>query len=189
MTRNILLLVLVLGVGAAYTYLTDFHGRPVAGAAPASVMKEATSLQPLPEFSFTDLQGRTHSVSEYRGKALILNFWASWCAPCVKEFPQMLRLAEMEADKLVIVFLSSDENKNDIERFIKRHITQDIPANAIVALDEGKSITQTLFQTYKLPESYLVTAEGYIREKIIGADVVWDGADMREKVRALHTTP
>ncbi len=182
MIRNLIILLALIGSAAAYTIFSDFSDSPKTSDA----KKETSELQQkIPSFEFKSITGEKHSIQEYKDKVVVLNFWASWCAPCVVEFPQMLNLARETQDKSVFVFLSVDDKNQDIDRFLKTHKIKPAP-NVIIAWDEDKSISQDLFQTYKLPETYIVSPGLIMREKIIGADLVWDSKDMKEKVETFH---
>lgn len=200
MARNLAILGVLMASIAAYTW---FDGR---GTIPSSAGKEnsaasqettqaaqAQRRQQAPDFTFKPLTsktpngktpgGKTRSLSGFKGRPVILNFWASWCAPCVIEFPAMLELAQKTDG--VFIFLSQDDADADIERFIKRY-GKDLPLeNVYIARDENKETAQKLYQTFKLPETYIIDNEGRIAEKIIGADIDWSGPDMQQKINTL----
>lgn len=81
----------------------------------------------LPPFTLTDLQGRVHSLSDYRGQVVVVNFWATWCLPCVKEMPSMQRLKDRLADRpFTILAVNMAESEGNIETFLYR-IKVDFP--------------------------------------------------------------
>ena len=179
MTKNILLLVMVLCVGAIYTALSDFYTTP-------NVSKTQKEYKPVPDFTWENLNGDIKALSSIEDKVIALNFWATWCAPCVVEFPQMVKLAKKNQDKMVLIFLSVDENKDDIKKFIKKYAS-DIPnKNIYVGWDKDKHISSSLFGTTKYPETYLITPSHKIYEKIIGADVEWNGDTMHKKIQTIY---
>lgn len=188
MIKNILILLILILSGVGYTFWTDQGGRQIA-APPQTVEEKKTDVTSpkhmAPDFSFTDLKGRKFTLSNFRGKAVVLNFWASWCAPCVIEFPQMLALAGKNEKDSVFIFLSQDDDRADIDRFLKKQMKALPQKNVIIAKDENKKIAQDLFQTFKLPETYLIDRKGIIRDKIIGADIEWDGVVMQETLHNL----
>lgn len=154
-----------------------------------SQAEEAQLGKPAPMFSFTTMDGRTHQLQDFEGKAVIINFWATWCPPCVVEFPQMLNLARETHGEAVYIFLSNDAQRAPIERFIDK-LKQTQPEemaldNVLIAQDTGKIITQTLYQSYRLPETYLLGPDLRVADKVIGASVVWDAPDMIAKVRRI----
>jgi hypothetical protein len=98
----------------------------------------------------------------------------------------MIALAKDTRDEAVFLFLSQDMDDAAITRFLKKYAPEH-SKNVVVARDEGMRIAQKSYQTFKLPETYLITPDGHIAEKIIGADVEWNGAAMREKIKQLFS--
>lgn len=181
MIRNIVILCILIAAVLAYTWL-DTSSNAQRSAAPSATTTE-TQRQSAPDFAFKTLDGKAYRLSDFAGKPIILNFWASWCAPCVIEFPAMLQLAQ-KVDA-VFIFLSQDDGDTEIERFIKRY-GKDLPLkNVYIARDENKETAQKLYQTFKLPETYIIDKEANIADKIIGADIDWAGAEMQKKMHAL----
>ncbi|MET0013474.1 MAG: TlpA disulfide reductase family protein [Sedimenticola sp.] len=121
-----------------------------------------------PELSLTDLEGQRYSLSDFRGKVVLLNFWATWCPPCVKEIPSLGRLKRKLSDRSVAV-LSVDvgESVERVEAFLKK-----VPADFPVMLDpEGATV-----KTWKLrafPTTFLIDGEGRIRYAYFGG-LEWD---------------
>ncbi len=180
MIRNTLILAGLLALIGAYTWYDNFHHQKPAP--PQNTVIPATG-QPAPDFTFETLDGKNHTLSDFKGKAIVLNFWASWCAPCVVEFPQMLDLAATNEDKSVFIFISQDETMEAAKKFVTRQKIKS--ANVLIALDRDKAISQ-LFQTFKLPETYLIDTSLLIRDKIVGSSVEWNGPDMRHKIEQLN---
>ena len=186
MTRNILVLAVLLVVAALCTFYLDFSG------ASLSTPKDKTAApllqQKVPDFVFKDIKGRDHSLEDFKNKVIVLNFWASWCAPCVVEFPAMVALAESTRNSTVFIFLSQDDNDASVTRFIKKYAPETTD-NVLIARDADKSIAENLYQTFKLPETYIIGPDLKIRDKIIGADVDWNGAEMRGKITGSSPLP
>ena len=135
-------------------------------------------------FQFTDIKGKTHSINDFKGKKIILNFWASWCAPCIKEFPMLLAAAKNAPEEIILIALSSDLNEEAITNFINKMGTEngmnfDAP-NILIALDENQQITAGLFQTFKLPETILIDRNQIMRHKFIGAN--WTLEDLEGRL-------
>jgi thiol-disulfide isomerase/thioredoxin len=183
MTRNILILMCLLSALAAYT-LYEERGAIWAHNISADAQSPERAEQ-APDFQFTSLSGKSHRLSDFNGKAVVLNFWASWCAPCLIEFPQMLDLAKMTNDKAVFLFISVDEKKENMERFLKKMGKAVLQKNVFIAHDPRQVITQDLYQTYRLPETYLINSEGLIADKIIGASITWNDDAAKQRVEAL----
>lgn len=179
MKTNLILLFVLCTAALAYTYYTDHRSDAPVPTPGNGVMVGS----PAPGFSFTDLTGKKHELADFRGKAVIVNFWATWCAPCVIEFPQMLDIAKKRPDT-VILFLSQDETREEVDRFLKKHAFSLPQDNVFVAMDPNKKTAKELYLTYKLPESYLIDQNGVLRGKIIGA-VDWTAPDIKKKIEAL----
>lgn len=183
MIRNIAILCVLMALTAAYTWYDSGRDLSNASSTPAAPV-QGDAQQIAPDFPFTDIEGNKHNLSDFRGKVVVLNFWATWCAPCVSEFPQMIALAKDTRKQSVFLFISQDMDDPAITRFLKKYAPER-SKNVIVARDEGMRIAQKSYQTFKLPETYLITPDGRIAEKIIGADVQWDGKAMRDKIGVL----
>lgn len=188
MIRNLVIITAILAVILGYTFYTERadNARRYDQAKETDSATEIIALrQDAPDFSFESLNGTKYKLSDLADKTVILNFWASWCAPCVIEYPMMLRLADMVKNDAVFLFLSVDESVKDIENFLTRHGDNIDRANVLIAHDDGKKISQGLYHSYKLPETYIIAPGTIIIEKIIGADVEWDSQKMAHKIRAL----
>jgi peroxiredoxin len=121
---------------------------------------------PAPNFELTTLAGETVQLSDYKGKKVILNFWATWCPPCKAEMPHMQNFYEKNKGndiEIVAVNLTSmDKGKTEIENFVKEYgLTFDIP------LDEEGTIGAQ-YQAFSIPTSYIIDSKGIITKKIIG---------------------
>lgn len=131
----------------------------------------------LPAFSLLDRTGKHHASGDFSGKIVMVNFWASWCAPCVVEFPHFLKLAADHRNDVVLLALSSDHDTAAMERFLKKHAFKTTP-NVVIAHDADGAITRDLFKTYKLPETFIFDRDGILIHKITGAD--WTPADIEK---------
>jgi len=121
-----------------------------------------------PEFVLADLDNKLHRLSEYRGKVVLVNFWASWCVPCIKEMPGMQRIADALRDRpFVILAINIAEPQRRIQKFLK---SMDI--NFKVLLDKDGS-TFKAWQGRVLPTSFLLDPEGKIRFRAVGP-IDWD---------------
>jgi thiol-disulfide isomerase/thioredoxin len=124
----------------------------------------------VPEIGFADADDKALTLADYKGKVVLLNFWATWCAPCVKEMPSLNRLqGEMGKDKFTVVPLSLDgTSRPKVAPFYK---DKDL-ANLGIYFDKGKKVQQTL-DVSVLPTSILIDAQGREIGRMVG-DADWD---------------
>lgn len=135
---------------------------------------------PMPDFTLQNLEGEALQASTLlEGKGGFVHFWASWCAPCVVEFPELVHYAAQNQDQ-VILALSTDFKKEDIEQFLKRHIQNDLPRNFVILHDPDGQVSKGQFQTFRLPETVTVDADLNMRGKYIGV-VDWASKQEDEK--------
>ena len=136
-------------------------------------------------FSLADLKDTIHTLSDYRGKVVLVNFWASWCPPCIYEMPELTRLKkQMENQSFEILSLNVGEKKYKVRKFIKL-INFDLP----VLLDTSKE-TFDSWGVKTLPTSFLIDAEGNIRYRVRG-NPGWDEKNtitIIEQLISEHTT-
>jgi len=137
---------------------------------PAATLKLNDLEKGVPDFSVTNLEGKLIKLSDFRGKLVLVNIWATWCAPCVKEFPSMKRLVEIMGKDLVILAVSYDRHREDIDAFIKAF--GGVPANFHIAWDKERKTTD-VFGTDVLPETYIISRDGKLIRKIAG-EATWD---------------
>ncbi len=119
---------------------------------------------PAPPFELTDQNGAMHSLSDYRGKVVFLNFWATWCPPCREEMPDMEKLAlSLGNDKdFAMVAVSVDDDWGPVREFFG-----DKAPPFTVVRDEGAKISQA-YGTTMYPESYVIDRSGKVIAKFVG---------------------
>ena len=166
----------VLAGGLATLALPLFAGQTFAGVKPDMAkgamerFKLAAAPKPLPDLEIQSADDKPIKLSDLRGKVLLLNFWATWCAPCVKEMPSLDRLqAALPRDKYLVVPLSIDgPSRPKVAPFYKDQKL----ANLGIYFDKGRKTMQGLDVTL-LPTSILVDAKGRELGRIEG-DADWD---------------
>lgn len=116
-----------------------------------------------PAFSVTTDRGAVLSPQNFGGKVLVLNFWASWCAPCVEEEPSLNEFQKMLASSGVVVLgVSIDRNPDQYQKFIKRF---DVAFQT--ARDPEEDINYR-YGTFQFPESYIINRDGKVVRKFAG---------------------
>lgn len=128
------------------------------------VIRPQTRVEP-PDFTLMNLEGKQISLAEFKGKVILLNFWATWCIPCREEMPAMEELWKKFREKgFVIIAVSSDRgNKKGVKSFI-----DELGVTFPILLDPKGEIRNT-YEVLGLPMSYIIGRDGKIVGKIIGA--------------------
>ena len=163
MTRLVLTVVLALFLMPA-AYAAGFEARKPALA---------------PVLNARDLGGTSRSLADYRGKVVLLNFWASWCPPCLREMPSMERLrVKMAGHPLEIVALASAEGPNDVKAFLSK-MNLGFP----ILLDTDGSNTQR-WKVFALPTSFLLDAKGRVRYVLTGP-TEWDEGEALKLIESM----
>ena len=115
-----------------------------------------------PDFELKNLHGDTVRLSERRDRPVILNFWATWCAPCVLEMPKIQKYFEKYPGEFDVLAVNAGEARFDVERFV-----EDMGLTFEILLDPGGKI-QELYQIRGYPTSFFVDANGIIRVQHLG---------------------
>ena len=125
------------------------------GSHPGQVSK------PAPNFTIVDGSKNIH-LSDYHGKIVVLNFWASWCAPCLEEFPSLIEL-QKQMPQIVVLGVDFDDDPSAYRQYlIDNHI------DMLTIHDESQQ-SNLAFGTTRPPETYIIDGQGKIRRKFIGA--------------------
>jgi peroxiredoxin len=112
-----------------------------------------------PDFSLTADNGRTVTLSNFGGKVLLLNFWASWCGPCAEETPSLSKLAQDYASKgLVVLGVSVDKDPQAYQKFLRKYSPGFLTARDLKIHED--------YGTYMYPETYIIDAKGHVVLKI-----------------------
>ncbi|RKZ69882.1 MAG: hypothetical protein DRQ44_02250 [Gammaproteobacteria bacterium] len=137
------------------------------------------------EFTLPDFKDHKHSLSDYKGKVVLVNFWASWCPPCIYEMPELTRLKKQLVDQpFEIIAVNVGEKKYRVRKFVKL-----INFNLPVLLDTSQD-TFHAWGVKTLPTSFLIDTEGDIRYRIRG-NPDWDDKNtiaVIEQLISEHTT-
>lgn len=132
-----------------------------------------------PPLVLKDLNGKTHDLKQYRGKVVLINFWATWCPPCRAEMPSMQRLKNKMAGKpFVILAVDMGETEAEVKAFLPQ-----VQTDFTVLMDkDGRALKA--WKVFAFPTSYLVDAQGKIRYGLYGASE-WDAPDKVQKITQL----
>lgn len=117
--------------------------------------------KPAPQFVLTD-GSQTVDLAKLRGRIVVLNLWATWCAPCVEELPSLLAL-QRRNPSLAVVGVSTDQDPEVYQRFLTQHHV------TLLTVRDADGRINALYGTEMIPETYIIDRSGIIRRKLIGA--------------------
>jgi cytochrome c biogenesis protein CcmG, thiol:disulfide interchange protein DsbE len=149
-------------------YYTERVRFPVAAIVLCALLLMGCNPQPrmigrqAPDFTVRDSE-RTVSLHDLKGKPIILNFWASYCAPCIKEMPSLTRLQQQMGSRITVLAVSVDEEEAKYHKFLTDH---DI--HLLTVWDSQKK-SMELYGTVLLPETYIIDGAGRVRRKIVSS--------------------
>jgi cytochrome c biogenesis protein CcmG/thiol:disulfide interchange protein DsbE len=119
--------------------------------------------KPAPDFVVQDAE-RKVTLSQFKGRVVVLNFWASWCPPCIAETPSLVRMQQKLKDKgVVVVAISADEDESAYHRFINKY------GMDFVTVRDPSTKIQRMYGTIQLPETYIIDRDGVLRRKFANA--------------------
>ena len=179
MKRSPLVLVVVAFVVALMLYV-GYHQARRSSASLTSRLRQSS---PAPDFSLESLDGSTTHLSDFRGKAVLLNFWATWCGPCKIEMPWFVDFQKQYGSQgLQIVGVAMDDaSKEDIGKFAK-----DMGVNYPILIGK-EAVGDQYGGVPALPETFLIARDGKIVDKIIG---LRGKAEIEDAIKeALNTRP
>ena len=143
-------------LGFVTFFVVFFSNPPGKYAAPA--LGEA-----VPNFTLRNETGKVVALSEFRGQIVVLNFWATWCPPCLEEMPSLNRFAEKYQGKgIQVIGVSVDENAEAYDEFLAKNQI------SFLTLRDPAHNTSDLYGTRLFPESYIISREGRLLRKVIG---------------------
>lgn len=129
----------------------------------------------LDNLGVVDIQGRAVTQENVQNKIIIFNFWASWCAPCVKEVPSLIRFSKKLKDDVVVIAISGDSELGEVKAFLKS-FPELQSENSFVVFDQSKQHLE-LFKVNKLPETYIFDRNQKFVKKVSGS-IEWDTEDV-----------
>ncbi len=113
-----------------------------------------------PEFAISDGQ-QSVDLAKFRGRVVVLSFWASWCAPCIEEMPS-LELMQRELPQIQVLAVASDEDFDSYQSYVAtRHV-------ALLTVFDKAQTSNALYGSFRFPETYIIDKKGVVRRKLIG---------------------
>ena len=129
-----------------------------------------------PLFATNTIDGKPVALIDLEGSPVIVHFWASWCTPCRKEFPELVKLATHHPE-LTILAISVDQTQAKIDEFIAAMPNADqlraLP-NLLFIHDRSKQLSAELYKTTSYPESYIIGCNFRMVDKVIGPEMDWE---------------
>ena len=151
----------------------------VSERAPLGEFIPASPLLPAPAISFVDLAGNTVSLSEFTGKIVLVNLWATWCEPCLREMPSLERVQLRLGDKIAVVAISEDHGgSKTVEPFIDK-----LGLKSVKIYFDPKSAIERALKVRGLPTSFLIDRKGRVLGRVEGA-AEWDAPKLLEVLKS-----
>ena len=142
-----------------------------------------------PAFTLPTMDGDTSTLEQYRGQVVLLNFWATWCPPCVYEMPSMERLyQDLRADGFVVLGVTVDVDPGEPDaqgrsQGIVREYVDRLGVTFPILLDPQGTV-ESVYNVSGLPTTYVIGRDGRIEGRIVGARE-WDSDEYRGRIREL----
>jgi cytochrome c biogenesis protein CcmG, thiol:disulfide interchange protein DsbE len=132
-----------------------------------------------PALDFTVQDGdRTIALHDLRGRVVVLNFWATWCPPCVEELPSLVAMQEKMRSDVTVLAVSLDFDESAYRRFLKDHNVR------LLTVRDAAKKSSEMYGTFGYPETYIIDAKGVLRRKFIGP-VDWTKPEIIEYLQKL----
>ncbi len=121
-----------------------------------------SSASEIMDFSLKDINGNNINISDYKGKKVFVNFWATWCPPCNQEIPYINQISKENQDEIKVITVNLGEEKDTVQKYIKQK-----GYDMTVLLDSNGDVADT-YMIYSIPTSYLLDTNGNIVDKHTG---------------------
>lgn len=118
--------------------------------------------KPAPAFALQDTDGIAVQLSDFRGKVVLVNFWATWCAPCRKEFPELAKAYDDHNGELVVLAVDLQESPDEVRKFAEEY-----GAKFPIVIDANADVAGA-YRLLGLPSSYFVDQQGILRDQFFG---------------------
>lgn len=129
----------------------------------------------LPDVFLEEIRSKNNEFRFNENKIIILNFWASWCSPCVEEFPSLINLSKLLSEKLTVFAVTQDSDASELNAFLKIYQVKSLSNFYVV--DDGDHTLSGKLGIERLPETWIVSADHILLKKIVGA-IDWSSSDV-----------
>ena len=127
---------------------------------------------PAPDFTVQDADRGRLALSQLRGKVVLLNFWATWCPPCVEEMPSLVKMQQQLKNDVTVYAVSVDEDEAAYRKFLN-----DYNAKELLCVRDPAQVGAKLYGTTGFPETYVIDRKGVVQRKLVGP-VNWTAPEM-----------
>ncbi len=136
---------------------------------------------PAPAFTLNDIDDAPHALADYKGKVILLNFWATWCPPCRREMPSLERLHQaMHADEFVVIAVNQMETTDHVFAYTGQ---LEVDPTFTILFDTDSTVSRA-YRVNGLPTTYLIDRQGNIRYRAVGGRE-FDHANVEQQIRGL----
>lgn len=171
----LLIAVLITGAYVLYIRLSPQVALPETAASAGEAQEE-----PAPDFTFYDLEGNPHTLSDFRGKPVILNFWASWCGPCRNEMPELQAAFDTYGEQIQFLFVNLTDGRRETVKTASSYISEK-GYTFPVYYDSGLAGAKA-YSVYAVPVTYFLNTDGICICQAIG---MLTGDTLQENIDAL----
>jgi thiol-disulfide isomerase/thioredoxin len=178
--RAIIVVIIIVGIFAGIWW--EYGGKLKQNEGSRFDQIDKMEADGVPVFQMKTTADKDFDLTSLKGKIVIVNFWASWCGPCVEEIPSMIKLVEHFKGDVQLVAVSADYAKEDIPKFLKSFPGSDNP-NIHIIWDNEQTVAK-LYNIDRLPESFVVGKDLKLKKKIIGT-IDWYQPDAIQYIQEL----
>ena len=136
-----------------------------AAAAPKPEPRQASKAKPgqAPDFTLKDLSGKHVTLSDYRGRIVIIDFWATWCGPCIQSMPMIDRVANRHSKAVKVLSVNQQERSEKVAEFARTKLSK----APHILLDEVGEVSRA-YRVYGIPMIFVIDKEGVVRQRLTG---------------------
>jgi len=164
---------------ALFFWMQGSEGKFTRSWAAPSIFHAYTGQMRAPDFFLEDLQGKTVNIQDYRGQVVLLNFWATWCPNCRKEWPSFnILYNQYHTQGFVLFRINTKESRETVLKFLEKE-----PSQLPILLDKKGKVGR-LFGVWAHPTTYLIDRQGMVRCRSVGA-VEWTDPEAKGTIEQL----